>query len=61
MDKCDYKGVLATVNLLREEYKKNPPTVIIKDLVYMEYSNSTYTLYFAMVNVRGGFNNGMAY
>ncbi len=53
MDKCDYKGALTTINLLREEYKKNPPSVIIKDVVYIEYSNSTYTLYFAIVNAGG--------
>lgn len=53
MDKCDYKGALTTINLLREEYKKNPPSVIIKDVVYIEYSNSTYTLYFAIVNADG--------
>lgn len=53
MDKCDYKGALTTINLLREEYKKDPPTVIIKDIVYIGYSNSTYILYFAIVNEDG--------
>lgn len=53
MEKCAYKGVLATINLLRTEYKKNPLAAIVKDVVYMEYSNSTYTLYFVMVNADG--------
>lgn len=53
MDKCDYNSALNTINLLREEYKKNSPPGIVKDIVYMEYSNSTYTLCFAMVNTEG--------
>lgn len=55
MDKCDYKGALNTINLLREEFKKNSSQsiVIVKDIVYMEYSNSIYTLCFAMVNTEG--------
>ena len=53
MDKCDYNGALNTINLLREEYKKNSPPGIVKDIVYMEYcdaysvgeSETTYLLF----------------
>lgn len=53
MDKCDYNGALNTINLLREEYKKNSTLGIVKDIVYIEYSNSIYILCFAMVNTEG--------
>ncbi|WP_302414876.1 hypothetical protein [uncultured Prevotella sp.] len=53
MNKCDYNGALNTINLLREEYKKNSPHGIVKDIVYMEYNDSVYKVCMALVNSEG--------
>lgn len=53
MDSCDYNGALSTIQMLRKQYQENPHPDIVKDVIYIEYKDSMYSIYLALVNSKG--------
>lgn len=53
MDSCDYNGALYTIQMLRKQYKENPLPDIVKDVIYIVYKDSTYSIYLALVDSSG--------